>query len=210
MSSLLALMRPSETEDTMTLLIGPATSPKKFVVHKSFACYYSPVLKEAFNGEFMGGQTQTYKLEDTTAGAFALFVQWLYTQKIVLETQDDVTAQWQSLIYLWVLAEKFLIHRLQNQTIDSIDQCQRTSKTINVSNLKYIYENTSAASPLRRLFLYFCTWSMAAETFTDPAFNRQFPEAMLHDLCFRFRGMVETRITRNMTEFHVKEDENSS
>lgn len=63
--------------------MGNESSESKFVVHKQFACYYSPVLKAAPNSEFIEGQTQIYTFEETKHElAFAFFVQWLYAQKI--------------------------------------------------------------------------------------------------------------------------------
>ena len=66
----------------VTFLIGPEPNPAKFVVRREFACYHSKVLNTAFNSNFIEGQTQTYRLEDTTPGTFKLLVQWLYMQKL--------------------------------------------------------------------------------------------------------------------------------
>lgn len=47
---------------------------------KEFACFYSPVLNAAFNGEYVESQTQSYLLEDVAASTCRFLVQWLYTQ----------------------------------------------------------------------------------------------------------------------------------
>jgi hypothetical protein len=57
-------------EAIVTFLIGPGDSPKKFIVHKEHACHHSPILNAAFNGNFVEGQTQTYRIEDTSPGPF--------------------------------------------------------------------------------------------------------------------------------------------
>ena len=61
----------SEPGAFVTSLIGKESNPsKKFIIHKEFACYVSPVFDAAFNSNFVEGQTQTYKLDDTTPRAF--------------------------------------------------------------------------------------------------------------------------------------------
>lgn len=87
--------------------IGPEGASEPFTVHKGicslyrycgtsltgeaeFACYHSPVLDAAFNSSFIEGQTQTYRLEDVGINTFRLFVNWLYSGKIVLPCDDEV------------------------------------------------------------------------------------------------------------------------
>jgi uncharacterized protein YegP (UPF0339 family) len=66
--------------ELVTLYAGK--SDEKFVVHKEFACHYSPVLKAAFNSEFIESQTQTYRLEDAADKAVRLLNHWMYTQTL--------------------------------------------------------------------------------------------------------------------------------
>ncbi|KAK0126627.1 hypothetical protein ONS95_008213 [Cadophora gregata] len=67
-------------QQLVTLLAGD--SPTKFVVHKYFACHYSPVFDAAFNGNFLEGQTQEYKIQDVDEETVRLLVHWLYTQTL--------------------------------------------------------------------------------------------------------------------------------
>jgi hypothetical protein len=61
------------------------------MVHKEHACRYSPVLDKAFNSTFEEGQAQTYTMDDTTIGAFRMFVQWVYTQKLNVSVHNEGT-----------------------------------------------------------------------------------------------------------------------
>ena len=149
----------------VTFFIGEGDNPTKFLVHKEFACHYSPVLKRAFNSEFVEGQTQTYRLEDTTEQAFRLLVQWLYSQKFELplgeykdngqiidpEVMRALMAEENSLAELWVLADKLCIPALQNLVIDTIHMICSVRERVPASTYRYIYENTESGSPLRRL-----------------------------------------------------------
>jgi hypothetical protein len=209
----LVLNRLSNCDKFVTFIVGPRTFAKKFLVHKQFACHYSPVLKTAFNGSFVEGLTQTYKLEDTAATAFTLFVQWLYTRKIeeVTKSEHFIGEYFHALTRLWVLADKLLIPCLQNQAIDAIDEWRKAHNMIAVHDFKYAYQNTSDDSPLRRLFVQHCVWNLTSETFKLPEYK--FPEEMLRDLCTCFREVVLAKggiVARNMADFHVKEDKSSS
>ena len=94
--------------ELVTLEVGP--EKKKFIVHKEFACHYFPVLKAAFNSEFIEGQTQTYVLEEVTEPVARLLVDWLYTQKLdICRYENDHPKRVEeglSLCRLWVLAGK--------------------------------------------------------------------------------------------------------
>lgn len=67
----------------VTILAGPNKEP--FLVHKDFACHYSPVLRAAFNSSFIEGETQTYDLDDVEEETVRLLVHWIYTQSIALD-----------------------------------------------------------------------------------------------------------------------------
>jgi len=68
----------------VTFLIGPGENPKKFILHKERVCYHSLVLEAAFSSKFVKGETQTYRIEDTSPGAFRLFTQWISREKLDL------------------------------------------------------------------------------------------------------------------------------
>ncbi|KAH7363880.1 hypothetical protein BKA65DRAFT_388657, partial [Rhexocercosporidium sp. MPI-PUGE-AT-0058] len=71
----------SNPASIITLKVGKDESVKEFIVHKDYACHFSPVLKAAFNSSFLEGQTQVYQLKDTHEGVVTMLVHWLYHQK---------------------------------------------------------------------------------------------------------------------------------
>jgi hypothetical protein len=156
----------------VTFLIGP--DEKKFIVHKEFACNYSPILKAAFNSQFIEGQTQTYRLEDTTEGTVRLFVQWLYYQQLeILQLQDDdvdddlAIDEDKSLFGVWILADKLGAPHLQNLAIESIKKINRKTQGLATMHLHYIYDNTSAGSLLRRYMVDQCRNYLLPESYTE-------------------------------------------
>ncbi|KAE9381305.1 hypothetical protein N431DRAFT_457906 [Stipitochalara longipes BDJ] len=80
----------SSPHEVVTFHIGPELTP--FIVHKEVACLHCPVFEAAFNSNFIEGQTQTYKIDDTTVEAFQYLVQWFYGQKFksLVVSQTDI------------------------------------------------------------------------------------------------------------------------
>jgi hypothetical protein len=66
----------------VTLIAVKGDDTKAFTIHKESACHYSPPLNAAFNSAFIEGQTQTYRLENTSESVVRMLIQWLYTQKL--------------------------------------------------------------------------------------------------------------------------------
>lgn len=127
------------------------------MVHKDFACYYSPVLKAAFNSDFLEGQTQTYTIEDCKALTIKFLVEWIYTQQISFDAIERTTAGKENhlaLVGLWILAEKFLIPQLQNHVIRKVYELNHEANTIPLHCLNYVWENTPPGSPLRLFLLH--------------------------------------------------------
>lgn len=146
-------------------------------------CNYSPVLKAAFNSTFVEGQTQIYKLDDTTNDTFTLFVQWIYKQTLENPTEaSEISKHWAALTRLWVLAEKILIPHLQNQVLTNFDEYRKSIHNISTSEIPFIYENTKVGSPLRTLIVNHCAWYIKSSMFLD--YPTYFPQEMLLDLLF--------------------------
>jgi hypothetical protein len=174
----------------VTFLIGP--DEKKFIVHKEFACHYSAVLKAAFDSEFIEGQTQTYRLDDTTEEAFRLYVQWLYFQQLkLIQLQDCNIEDKNSMAFkeagyeedrglfgLWILADKLGMPRLQNLAIESVEKIFQKTIQLPTPHLRYIYDNTSASSLLRRYMVKRCQ-DLSQTSWTDNP--NVFPHAFLID-----------------------------
>jgi hypothetical protein len=158
------------------------------------------------------GQTQTYTLEDTTEEVFALFSRFIYTLSLEGDLGDKVNAA-PNLCKLWVLAEKLLIPRLQNQVIDRIEATRDEFNVIYPYSVKYVWENTASDSPLRRLFIRHCAWVL------DGSWFRSHPEELPHEalieICSLLREEVKftdenARIRKIMSDSYVKEDQRST
>ncbi|KAF5878141.1 uncharacterized protein Bfra_000309ia [Botrytis fragariae] len=155
----------SSPNEMVTFIVGTGDKQETFQIHKQVACEHSDVWNRAFNSMFIEGQTQTYRIEDTDPEVFRLLTQWVYRDNFdlfhsadsCLNRLDDLNVVVQCmqegsvLLRLWVLAEKFLIHRLQNYTMRVL--CNKAvvcEPYLNRYDYRYVYKNTTEGSALRR------------------------------------------------------------
>ncbi|EKD17265.1 hypothetical protein MBM_04842 [Drepanopeziza brunnea f. sp. 'multigermtubi' MB_m1] len=187
-----------------------AAEEQKFVVHKEFACHYSPVLKAAFNSQFMEGQTQEYRLRDTTKEALHQLVHWFYFQKLdTMELTEknrydgpenyieERMAENIILAKTWVLADKLLIGKLQDQIIDEIVRIRDHSHLLSSSVLKYVYDNTPEGSPLRRLYVDLFVRYGKPRRYESK--SDRYPKEMLFDVVSKFSAVIPTFISSTRT-----------
>ncbi|KAL2072758.1 hypothetical protein VTL71DRAFT_12101 [Oculimacula yallundae] len=204
----------------------PGEHPDKFVVHKEFACHYSPVLERAFNGDFIEGQKQEYRFQDIGGEAVRLLVHWFYTQDLdtimldrlcTSKQQEEGNAypvsqrnQDRALAQLWVLADKLLIPRLQNAVIDEIVRIKQHTNFATTKEIKYVFDNTAPSSCLRRLYVDSCIKNCIPNT-KHIGDSARFPKELLIEMVVRFTELLEDTKRRsidpcqNVTLYHVPE-----
>ncbi|KAE9376554.1 hypothetical protein N431DRAFT_288501, partial [Stipitochalara longipes BDJ] len=115
----------SEPQCFVTILVGDDSELRPFTLHKDILCKDSPFFDRAFNGNFKEGETQTMILEDIEPSIFGLFLCWLYSgdiaQRKVGEKEEETLNQTPvQLAKLWILAERFMMPKLQNSVINEI------------------------------------------------------------------------------------------
>ena len=174
----------------------------------------------AFKSDFIEGQTQEYRLEDTSGDAIRLLVDWFYTQTIdttfdltklresdPLEAQALGRAECLALTALWVLAEKLLIPRLQNMRVDRLEGYRKATELVPTNSIVYVYQNTAQESPLRRFLVYACAGHLDPEAYKG--IPERFPQEMLIDLVTLMANNTDRekqRVLRpasDMTRFYV-------
>lgn len=158
----------SDPISLVTFFVGPEPTAVEFLIHRDVVYRQSSVLAAAFKGSFVEGQTQTYRLEETSPSAFRLFMEWMYSQKLTLlyDTYKNlrradvdvakVRTQYMSLAEVSVLADKFAVPALQNHVILSMGRIQEITRTYPWVTYKYIYQNTAVNSALRRYIIDHC------------------------------------------------------
>lgn len=161
---------------------------QRFTIHKDFACHYSPVLRAAFNGPFIEGQTQEYRFQDTTEGAVHQLANWLYTQKVEITSfgpegrftkaeinRDLHEEENQTLIDTWLLAQRLLIPKLQNFIIRELHRIKMQSG-LGFKSYLAPYEKSGEGSALRRYLVASCASSKRVRCLD------RFPKEMFLDM----------------------------
>ncbi|KAL5321120.1 hypothetical protein ACEPPN_011932 [Leptodophora sp. 'Broadleaf-Isolate-01'] len=172
--------------DLVTFIIGPVKT--KVQIHKKIVCYYSPTLDAAFNGTFLEGSTQTYALESINESTFALFVEWIYSQK--LENSPD---------------------KKLNATDLAAPRSCRTYITIDA--IIDAYEHAAVDSSLRKIFVSHAAWSSPSELFDS--YGSQLLKEFVLDIAMACRDIMSKRsiiyfkskdwISRELVDYYVEE-----
>lgn len=159
------------------------------MVHKDFACHYSPVFKAAFNSDFVESQTQEYRVDEDGEEGIRPLVHWVYTQKLDLlqfqETFNDfdgdaATKEDMCLVNLWVLADKLLIPQLQNMTLGALVKICGKAQGLATHCLEYVCANTSKDSGLRRWFVHRCAFRIESNSFLEHP--EEYPHQLLLEI----------------------------
>ncbi|RDL36902.1 uncharacterized protein BP5553_06254 [Venustampulla echinocandica] len=210
------LFNHSNSLEFVTILVDeggqPPYKPQKFVIHKAFACHHSPVFRSAFNSNCIEGETQEYRLTNTTVGTVELLFQWLYSQDLnltQLEEQKAEIPESGSLVLLWLLADKLLIRRLQNLVIRQIDETIQQFGLLPLHVLHTVWQNTAEGCALRRYLIDAINCRMAHVDFKASA--ESFPKDMLVELVVAFKKRLPNGATSNWTgnnlsSYYVPED----
>jgi hypothetical protein len=201
----------SDPTSLVTFIIGKEEKSTKFIIHKEVVCFHSKVLDAAFNSNFIEGQTLEYYLDDTSPRAFKLFMQWLYSQKLVLfalrhpirKNAETMAGESRDLTMLWVLAGKLGMPSLQNAALVAIDDISIQHQRIANETFIYIENNTAADSPLRRYTMAACA-SFSPEDFATVEIPHQILREFGVYMLKRERGL-EKKIF-NILDYFVKED----
>jgi hypothetical protein len=212
------LLTSSRNMDETVTIVVDESNPRdssvktKFIVHKSFACHYSPVFKLAFDNEIMERQTRRYRLANTSANTAQLLVQWIYTQNVGVRKITEKPAgerKSQSLVQLWILAEKLEIPRLQNAVVREFQALRDRGEPVPTLSLKYVYEHFPRTNPLRRLLVHQCAGGLTSWFTEHP---EQFTKEMLLEVTVYLSKAIQSGISAkdlrentNLSDYFVPE-----
>jgi len=200
-------------DEVVTLIVdsyGGLDAKTKFIVHKSFVCHYSPAVKAVFeNGP---RYPRSHRFYNTSSNTAQLLVQWIYTQKVDSSKPKEEAAgelKTQSLVFVWALAERLQIPRLQNAVIRELQALRDRGEPVATLSLAYVYENFPPANPLRRLLVHHCAGGLSSWHTTRP---EQLSKMMLADLAMyqskalqKSKTAKDLRESTNLADYYVPE-----
>lgn len=176
----------------MKINVGSGKAKKEYLVHKNFATYWSSVFEKAFNGPFLEGQTQVMDLDDFEFPEVFGYVQsWMYSQNLKAANKEWAPSG-DDLCRLWVLADRLLMRKLQGDVVHSLccSSSIPTLETDNINCARWIYENTSPESPLRRLFADKCAFHSVGLEGVSAANLEKLPKEFLLDVALAYKRVL--------------------
>ncbi|KAI9723420.1 MAG: hypothetical protein M1812_001304 [Candelaria pacifica] len=177
------------------------------------SCYFDEEEQEDIDPSLLSGERSppvvtvqrisNIELPSEEAGIFEYFLQWLYTRKLDDESRSKNMSTWTSLAKLHILADKYGIPQLKNDTIDKLvhkrlghtrDEFEwgADGKRLLGSStaIVVIAKNCLPESALRRLVADFIAWSPTKKLKEEGPF---IPPEFLLDVTLILAGLREDR-----------------
>ena len=137
-------------------------------MYRDLLSFYSGYFSAALNGGFAEAGSGVIKLDTEEPAVFEDFMKWLYTRQHRSDTIVRSTRKryCNSIIKLWIFADRRDIPLLMNEMIDSLQQSVVSAWTLLArSTIKELYTETTVESPLRRMVVDMYT-SIAGESWS--------------------------------------------
>lgn len=150
----------------MKILVGPDKQP--FIIHRELLCETSSYFAAALQGEFKEAKEQRIEMLEEDVAMFQSFQIWLYSDNILTTNTRE---NWKILFDLHIFGDARGIPHLQNAAVDALINKEHRLKWIPAYQFKYVYEDTSEKSPLRRLLVDWTASLSAADWFTEDKFE---------------------------------------
>ncbi|KAL0263010.1 hypothetical protein SLS55_001985 [Diplodia seriata] len=141
-----------------TVEVRVGTNSKLFVLHQSALCDVSPFFRNTFLGDFREAREKKMELPVTDANTFQMFVEWLYSRKLLLDPMEEELARMRmlpDLAFLYIFADNYDVPLLERDTMDAIISCAQKDYALPDSEvISHVYDNLPEDSPLCRLLAH--------------------------------------------------------
>jgi hypothetical protein len=141
----------------VVFLVGDTQAPKRFTIHEDFVKDSSEFVRLALRGDWKEASTRQIPLPDDEPAVFSVYQHWLYNglihsvqQGLGSVAQSD--EEYELLVKAYIFGEKIIDLSFKNSVVDAI--IERVSEFgFNKRLTCLVFDNTTSASPLRRLWL---------------------------------------------------------
>ncbi|KAK4539869.1 hypothetical protein LTR36_010263 [Oleoguttula mirabilis] len=194
---------PSYVE-LITVLAGASEEP--FNVHKDVLCKKSDFFVAACSRQWMDGQQKTVRVPAIEPHIFAVYVHWLYSDKVDIEgSTENIGAPWKDnrhhsvkdlyrLAMLYVAADVVLDAALKDAIIDNLTVKVERNKTLALDGECVVYacQHTVRGCALQRCFV---DRVLSCEPFMRQGFlenyEQMLPKEFFCDLAARVFGLAK-------------------
>lgn len=141
----------------MVFLVGDTEAPKKFTVHEDIVKDSSEFVRLALRGDWMEASTRQIPLPDDEPAVFSVYQHWLYNGLIHSVRQgfgfsSASDEEYEILVKAYIFGEKIIDVAFKNSVVDAIVE-KLDDFGFNKRLTSLVFDNTTPASPLRRLWL---------------------------------------------------------
>ena len=188
----------------MDIIVLVGAQEKRFTVHKNVITGRSAFFRAAVEGPFKEAEEKTVRLPEIDPDLFSVYLQWIYSDKIVILGAGDIakdtggSKQRALLIELYILADALDDRRLRNRTTDEfIDLCRSTSWP-GCKSIKRIWNSTPEGSKLRKLLI---DYEMSKKRTSGACWiernRKSLPKSFMSDLAIAFAktGLDKRKVT---------------
>ncbi|KAF2786417.1 hypothetical protein K505DRAFT_318487, partial [Melanomma pulvis-pyrius CBS 109.77] len=194
-------LRADATNFTTTceLLIGPAPTPTRFLLHTSLLTTQSPYFRAALTSSFLETSTQSISLPDISVEIFTLAVAWLYTGRITPVPFKDGRPAYYTLLHLWILGDRLCFEGLRNAVLDTLAECaDRTNSVLTPSDTRILYDQipeSASGDRIRDLVLDLFAFKKTDRLLKEH--SDRWHAAFLRDLVVRLKKPCEQALLRH-------------
>jgi hypothetical protein len=188
------------------------------VVHKDALTKDSTFFRGALDKEFREAKEKLVRMPEADVEAFAIYIQWVYNNKIVLLEPEDVKSDGNALrrtrllVNLYILADLAGNTSLMNQTVDEYNELLQAVKVGPCpADVTRAYDDTPDKSKLRKFVL---DWYLSTVQIDWLEKNMSaMPDQFVRDLAIGFGKMAangarpKSPYTREKCEYHIHNDD---
>ena len=164
----------SRFSNTKIVLLVVGRKKTEISVHENVLFEASPVFKTAFTSSFRESSERSIYLPDDSATIMDMLVQYLYAP----ESRLTIIGTIMQSLRLYVLADKYDIVKVKNKICEDVQlwlvyqrSLSATGKQCSArppkSAVKFVYENTTSKTPMRRLLVDWFVWGVDLAWFNN-------------------------------------------
>lgn len=146
----------------VTIIVG--SSQREYLLHKDLLCSKSAYFRGAFENRFKEGREGVLTLPHDDTKAFEIMIGWIYGGNVPAAIDEPGL---QTLLYLYVMADCYLLKLVMNDTMDRIRDYYGDDARVLGKHVAFVRDHCAAGSPLRRLL----TQLVAYEICSDGSFQ---------------------------------------
>ena len=193
-------MRRDLHRSIVTIRVREEPAQESFVIHKELISYYSVFFRSCTNGHWLESGTGVVNLPDDDVELFKIFVQWLYTQLIVLN--DKQKNHYRVIIDLFILVNKLQCSELQNATLDFLyRRFSETNTLYPPTDIYYVWENTTNNSSLRRYLVDLYVYDSQIDHVVES--QEHYPSEFMKEVLKGFVKRVPDRLPGEHTPYEM-------